>query len=62
MAFPAFVLVIQLDEVDSDKMHGARRYYTAVGAVEGDSLPDLLWKAERVEGDTIVEVGRSRVM
>lgn len=43
-------------------MPGARRYYTAVGAVEGDSLLDLLGKVEREEGDKTVEVERSRVM
>lgn len=78
MAFPTFVSVGQLDEANSDKMRGVRRYYTAVGAVEvgsllgllakvgteeGGSLLDLLAKVERGEGGKIVvEGGQSQAM
>lgn len=76
MAFPTFLSVVQIDEEISDMIHGVRRGYTAVGAVEGDillgplgkverveegSLLGLLAKVERVEGEkTVVEVGQSR--
>lgn len=63
MAFPTFVKVVRLDEANFDKMRGARRYCIVVEVAEGDSLPDLLEKVERVEGDKTVELAeRSRVM
>ena len=78
MAFPTFLSVVRIDEENSDKMHGVRRYYTAVEAAEEDILLVLLGKAERVEdgslldlrakvervegGKTVVEVEQSQAM
>lgn len=47
---------MQIDEENFDKMHGVRRYYTAVGAVEGGILLDLLGKVERVEGGSLLDL------
>ena len=43
-------------------MLGARCYYTAVAAVEEDSLLGSRGTAEKVEVDMIDEIERSRVM
>jgi hypothetical protein len=59
--FLAFAQAVQLDEVKTDMMLGARCYHTAAAAVEGGTLLDLMGKVEREVVDKTVEVGQSQV-